>query len=109
MHPWRDEAGLQLFPSELVATAPTRRHTVALVRGAQAAFLLHGPLLDVPPDLEHQRGPGLSSPELTSTVAQRLRTPLAHPVIAAALATAVITGHHLDRVRGRSCVVDRRR
>lgn len=90
---WDDVPGLQLFLSELVADSPSRRHTVARLRGAQAGFLLHGLLLSLPENLfTAASGPGLTSVPLTEGIAARIRAGVANPIHAAALAAALFTG-----------------
>jgi hypothetical protein len=90
---WGDVAGLQLFLTELVADSPSRRHTIARLRGAQAGFLLHGLLLTLPEHLPSTaNGPSLTSVPVTAATAARIRAGVAHPVHAAALATALFTG-----------------
>jgi hypothetical protein len=99
-HPGRNQRGaLARYPGTAgVPVRPGRRrthrtaHTVVLARGAQAGFFLHGLLLAVPIHLEHEKGPGLNRHRLTPHVAHNLRTQVAHPTIAAALATATIIG-----------------
>ena len=89
---WGDTAALQLFLTELTATSPTRRHSIARLRGAQAGFLLHGLLLALPADLDDAGGPGLTGLPFTCELASRVRAGVASPVHAAALAAALFTG-----------------
>jgi hypothetical protein len=96
VHGFSDSPGLHLFLAELVADSPTRRHTVALLRGAQAGFLLHGLHLALPANLATTAGPGLNTVVVTAEVADRLRAGVAHPVHAAAVATAMFTGLDAD-------------
>lgn len=93
-HPasWDNHLALQKFLSALVCDSPSRRHTVTLVRGAQAAFLLRGLLLKIPSDLGSLGGPGLTNTLFTSQVASRIRSGVASPIRAAALATVLLTG-----------------
>jgi hypothetical protein len=79
------------FLVELVHNSPTRQHTTALLRGAQAGFLAHGYLLDIPP-LTPLTGPGLTSHPITVAVAERIRANVTHPLTAAGVALALITG-----------------
>ena len=86
---------VQLFLTELVCDSPTRAHTLARLRGAQAGFLAHGLLLGIPSahDLLHVlSGPGLNTLPISQDALQRLRTGVAHPMVAAAVATALFTG-----------------
>ncbi|WP_204078465.1 hypothetical protein [Planotetraspora phitsanulokensis] len=94
-YPWDDEGGLQVFLTDLVADSSSQRHTLARVRGAQAGFLLHGLLLHALPDLSTS-GPGVGGPSFTPAMAARIRTRIAHPQRAAALATALFTHANHD-------------
>jgi len=89
---WGDTAALQLFMSEMAAASPSRRHSIARLRGAQAGFLLHGLLLTLPDDLDDAGGPGLTGLPFTTGLASRVRDGVASPVHAAALAAALFTG-----------------
>lgn len=89
---WDDLVDLQLFLTGLVADSPGRRHTVALLRGAQAGFLLHGLLLDLPADLPTAGGPGLSGTRFSEQTAARIRGAVTSPAHAATLATVLFTG-----------------
>ncbi|MDI5978245.1 hypothetical protein [Amycolatopsis magusensis] len=89
---WDDGAALQRFLVELVTASPSRRHSIARLRGAQAGALLHGLLLVLPGDLVTAGGPGLSGLPLTAETAAAIRARVASPVHAAALATALFTG-----------------
>lgn len=65
-----------LFLITLVQDSPTRAHTLARVRGAQAAFLAHGYLLTVPDTdalLHRLHGPGLDTAPFTEATAGRIR------------------------------------
>jgi hypothetical protein len=90
--PWADTDGLELMLATLVSQCPGPRHTLCLLRGAQAGFLAHGLLLSLPAELGSLSGPGMSSPSLTGDEAARIRASIAHPVIAAALTATLITG-----------------
>jgi hypothetical protein len=86
---------VQLFLAWLVHDSPSRRHTLARLRGAQAGFRLHGLKLDIPPSqrvLDVLSGPGLNAPLVTTHTAGRIRAGVAHPVIAAGIAAVLITG-----------------
>jgi len=86
---------VQLFLTWLVHDSPSRAHTLARLRGAQAGFRLHGFKLDIPPSqrvLAGLSGPGLDAPLVTAQAAGRIRAGVAHPVIAAGLAAMLITG-----------------
>ncbi len=59
---------VQLFLAWLVHDSPSRTHTLARLRGAQAGFRLHGFKLDIPPSqwvLDVLSGPGLDAPLVT--------------------------------------------
>ena len=86
---------VQLFLTWLVHDSPSRHHTLARLRGAQAGFRLHGLMLSIPPSqrlLEVLSGPGLNAPLVTAQTAGRIRAGVAHPVIAAGLAVVLVTG-----------------
>jgi hypothetical protein len=90
---WPDHTDLQLFLTDLVATSPSRRHTVTVLRGAQAGFLLHGVLLQIPDTISTTAvGPGLTGLPVTAAITARIRENVAGPVHAAALATLLFTG-----------------
>lgn len=87
--------GVQLFLARLVHDSPSRRHTLARLRGAQAGFRLHGYQLDIPPSeriLDVLAGPGLNAPPFTDRTAALIRAGVAHPVIAAGIAVALVAG-----------------
>ncbi|WP_067509313.1 hypothetical protein [Nocardia puris] len=86
-----DHAVVQRFLAELVIESPSRRHTLTLVRGAQAGCLLHGLLLETPPSLFIGTGPGLSTVAVTGEVVAAILAGTASPVHAAAVATALFT------------------
>lgn len=86
---------VQLFLAWLVHDSPSRTHTLARLRGAQAGFRLHGFSLDIPPSeriLHVLSGPGLNAPLVTAQTAGRIRAGVAHPVIAAGIAAVLVTG-----------------
>ncbi|MBF6465752.1 hypothetical protein IU427_11275 [Nocardia beijingensis] len=89
---WNDILSLYRFLGSLVADSPGRGHTITRLRGAQAAFLLHGLRLDLPPDLAYSVGPGLTTVPTDDDLIARIRARTADPVDAAALATALFTG-----------------
>lgn len=90
---------LQRFLTDLVHASPTVRHTLALLRGVQAGFLLHGSWLAIPALGGELCGPGLTSTPVTFDVAERIRTGVAHPVLAAGVALALFTGINLLSLR----------
>jgi hypothetical protein len=78
-----------------VHDSPSRTHTLARLRGAQAGFRLHGFKLDIPPSqwvLDVLSGPGLDAPLVTTQTTGRICAGVAHPVIAAGIATVLVTG-----------------
>ncbi|MGW4126368.1 hypothetical protein [Nocardia sp. NPDC004711] len=75
----------------LVADSPGPHHAVTLLRGAQAAFELRGWRLELR-NLPFSVGPVLTATPFTPAVAARIRHGIAHPVRAAALATALFSG-----------------
>ena len=86
---------MQLFLTWLVHDSPSRHHTLARLRGAQAGFRLHGLMLNIPPSqrlLDVLSGPGLNAPLVTAQTAGRIRAGVAHPVIAAGIAAVLVTG-----------------
>ncbi|MDJ0324327.1 hypothetical protein QMG61_11195 [Cryobacterium sp. PH31-AA6] len=92
---WTGTEHVQLFLTGLVPDSPTRAHTLARLRGAQAGFLEHGLLLDVPPArdlMDVLSGPGLNALPVSPDALQRIRTGVAHPMVAAGVATALFTG-----------------
>ena len=67
---------VQLFLTWLVHDSPSRHHTLARLRGAQAGFRLHGLMLNIPPSqrlLDVLSGPGLNAPLVTARTAGRIR------------------------------------
>jgi hypothetical protein len=67
---------VQLFLTWLVHDSPSRHHTLARLRGAQAGFRLHGLMLNLPPSqrlLDVLSGPGLNAPLVTAQTAGRIR------------------------------------
>ncbi|MFG2697200.1 hypothetical protein [Kitasatospora sp. NPDC048407] len=90
--PWDEPAQLRLFLARLTVTSPSRRHTLARLRGAQAGFLRHGVLLDLPKGLAHLGGPGITTVPFTPRIAHQIRTQVLNPVRAAALTALLVTG-----------------
>jgi hypothetical protein len=89
------DQSVQLFLAWLVHDSPSRHHTLARLRGAQAGFRLHGLMLSIPPSqrlLDVLSGPGLNAPLVTARTAERIRAGIAHPVIAAGIAVVLVTG-----------------
>ncbi|MEU0156401.1 hypothetical protein [Micromonospora fulviviridis] len=89
---------VQAFLTALVHDSPTRQHTLALLRGVQAGFLLHGQWLAVPAP-GRLSGPGLTSTPMTADVVERIRAGVAHPLLAAGVALALFTGINLRSLR----------
>lgn len=89
---WLDILGLYRFLGSFVAGSRGRGHTVVRLRGAQAAFLLHGMRLDLPPDLNYSVGTGMTTTRLDTRTVEWIRARTADPVDAAALATMLFTG-----------------
>jgi hypothetical protein len=93
--PGTESEQASLFLIDLVQDSPTRAHTVARIRGAQAAFLAHGQLLTVPDTtalLHRLGGPGLNTSPFTEATAARIRAGVAGPLVAAYLAAVLATG-----------------
>jgi hypothetical protein len=82
---------IQQFVTQLVHASPGPRHTLALLRGAQAGFVLHGAWLTIPA-LTRLGGPGLTSLPVTHEVAERISTLSANPVLAAGIALSLSAG-----------------
>ncbi|WP_040841868.1 hypothetical protein [Nocardia brevicatena] len=101
---WHDTLGLYRFLGELVSDSPGRAHTIARLRGAQAAFLLHGMRLDLPPDLTYSVGPGFTTTRLDEGTVERVRTRTGNPVDAAALTTVLFTGATVMELNAIPCV-----
>lgn len=99
---------LQRFLTDLVHDSPTPQHTLALLRGVQAGFLLHGSWLAIPAPAQagprRSGGPGLTSTPVTFDIADRIRAGVANPVLAAGVALAMFTG--LDLLSLRSLRLD---
>lgn len=88
---------LTLMLGELIADSPGRNTTLTRLRGAQAAFALHGWSLELP-NLAYTVGPGLTTTALTPALVERIRARLASTVHAAALATALFTGAPINEL-----------
>jgi hypothetical protein len=82
---------VQALLVQLVHDCPTPRHTLTLLRGAEAGFLAHGHHLSVP-DLDGLGGPGLTSAILTAELAARIRAGTGSPLLAAGIGLAMVTG-----------------
>lgn len=100
---WHDTLGLYRFLGELVSDSPNRAHTIARLRGAQAAFLLHGRRLDLPSDLTYSVGPGLTTKRLEEETVERIRARTRNPVDAAAIATVLFTGATIMELNAIPC------
>ncbi|MEU6189353.1 hypothetical protein [Nocardia sp. NPDC047038] len=101
---WNDILSLYRFLGGLVADSPSRGHTITRLRGAQAAFLLHGMRLDLPPDLAYSVGPGLTTVPIDDDLVARVRARTADPVDAAAIVTALFTGATAMELNAIPCV-----
>lgn len=75
-----------------IAGSPTKAHTIAILRGAQAGFLLHGVHLTLPTRPQHLVGPGFADPVFTTEVAERIRSRILDPAHAGALTAVLATG-----------------
>lgn len=89
---WLDTLGLYRFLGGFVADSPRRGHTIVRLRGAQAAFLLHGMRLELPPDLNYAVGPGMTTVVVADHTVEWIRDRAGDPVAAAALATVLCSG-----------------
>ncbi|MFQ6148022.1 hypothetical protein ACLMNJ_33945 [Streptomyces seoulensis] len=89
----------ELFLARLTATSPSRAHTVARLRGAQAGFLTSGLLLQTPPVLASAAGPGLTTRPVTGHVLHQVSRGIAHPAQLAAILALLFTGTHPDALR----------
>ncbi len=92
-----DIAQVQLFLTELVQDSPTRNHSLARLRGAQAGFRARSFDLKLPPwqlmVTGQLTGPGLDhgAAGLSVPVLQRIRAGVAHPTIGAGIALSLLT------------------
>ncbi|MGW8850068.1 hypothetical protein ACWGNE_20095 [Streptomyces xiamenensis] len=88
----QETEALRLFLARLTVLSPSAAHTVARVRGAQAAFLSRSLLLNVPDDLTSCAGPGLTTVPLTPRTVHTITVRLPNPLRAAAIAALLFTG-----------------
>ncbi|MFJ9371299.1 hypothetical protein ACIRRA_43810 [Nocardia sp. NPDC101769] len=88
---WTDLQRLRRILGVLIADSPGPNYTITRLRGAQAAFWLHGWYLELR-NLPCAVGPGLTTIPFTAELAARIRAGLASSVRAAALAVTVFTG-----------------
>jgi hypothetical protein len=92
-----DTAQVQLFLTELVQDSPTRNHSLARLRGAQAGFRARSFDLTLPPwqlmVTGQLTGPGLDhgADGLSVPVLERIRAGVAHPTIGAGIALSLLT------------------
>ncbi|MGW4126135.1 hypothetical protein [Nocardia sp. NPDC004711] len=77
--------------SVLIADSPGPNYTITRLRGAQAAFWLHGWYLELR-NLPCAVGPGLTTIPFTAELAAQIRAGLASTVRAAAVAVTAFTG-----------------
>lgn len=90
--PWQDTDALDTYLVSLLSASTSAEHTMVLLRGAQAEFLLHGLPLAVPPDPARFGGPGFADVPLTRQVADQIRGRTLDPVRAVALALLLASG-----------------
>ncbi|MEU2871636.1 hypothetical protein ABZ769_20880 [Streptomyces olivoreticuli] len=90
---------LEFFLARLTATSPSRSHTLALLRGAQAGFLACGLLLQAPAALHRASGAGLTGCPVTGYALHQVSRGIAHPVQLAAILALLFTGTHPDALR----------
>ncbi|MFF9788944.1 hypothetical protein [Streptomyces nigrescens] len=88
----QETEALRLFLARLTVSSPSVQHTVARVRGAQAGFLSHSVLLNVPDDLISCAGPGLTTVPITPRVVHTITVRLPNPLRAAAMTALLFTG-----------------
>ncbi|MEU7632587.1 hypothetical protein AB0C34_21760 [Nocardia sp. NPDC049220] len=101
---WVDILGLYRLLGDLVVDSPSRGHTITLLRGAQAAFLLHGLRLELPPDLAYSVGPGLTTTPIDHESIARIWARTTNPVHAAVIATVLFTGATVIELNAIPCV-----
>jgi len=89
---WKQVTGLRAFLAGVVADCANAPAAIARGRGAEAGFLLHGLHLALPAWLPRLLGPGIATVPLTARVLDLLRTRIADPRRAAAVASAALTG-----------------
>ncbi|WP_053763689.1 hypothetical protein [Streptomyces sp. AS58] len=87
---------VEFFLARLTATSPSRPHTLARLRGAQAGFLNCGLLLQTPPVPDSASGPGLTTRPVTEYVLHHVSRGIAHPAQLAAILALLFTGTHPD-------------
>lgn len=90
---------LEFFLVRLAASSPSRTHTLARLRGAQAGFLACSLLLQAPAALHHASGPGLTGRPVTGYALHQISRGIAHPVQLAAILALLSTGTHPDALR----------
>ncbi|MFB4304426.1 hypothetical protein [Actinomadura sp. NTSP31] len=90
--PWPDPNALDEFLLALLSISSSPAHSMVLLRGAQAGFLLHGLLLTVPADPGRLGGPGFGGLPLSVQVAEQIRAEMQDPARSAALALTLATG-----------------
>ena len=83
---------LQCFLIRSVAGAPTPTHALAILRGAQAGFLLHGVHLTFSTEPQRLVGPGFADPVFTAEIAGRIRSRILDPAHAGALTALLAAG-----------------
>ena len=88
----QETEALRLFLARLAVSSPSPQHTVARVRGAQAGFLSHSVLLNVPDDLTSCAGPGITTVPITPRTVHTITVRLPNPLRAAAIAALLFTG-----------------
>ncbi|MFD9149696.1 carboxymuconolactone decarboxylase family protein [Streptomyces diastaticus] len=88
----QETEAVRLFLARLTVSSPSAQHTVARVRGAQAAFLSRSLLLNVPDDLTSRAGPGITTVPLTPRTVHTITVRLPNPLRAAAIAALLFTG-----------------
>ncbi|MEV6672008.1 hypothetical protein [Streptomyces sp. NPDC051162] len=93
------QQNLEFFLARLTATSPSRTHTLARLRGAQAAFLGGGLLLQTPPVPDSASGPDLTTRPVTEYVLHHVSRGISHPVQLAAVLALLFTGTHPDALR----------
>ncbi|MEV6322721.1 hypothetical protein AB0M45_16230 [Nocardia sp. NPDC051787] len=104
MRSWHETLGLYRLLGGLVADSPGRYTTITRLRGAQAAFELHGLRLALPPNLAYCVGPGLSTTPVDCPLVHRIRAHTANPVHAAAVAVALFTGATIRELKTIPCL-----
>lgn len=90
---------VEFFLARLTVDSPSRPHTLARLRGAQAGFLSGGLLLQAPAALPGASGPGLTTHPVTEYVLHHVSRGIAHPARLAAILALLFTGTHPDALR----------